>query len=570
MKPSYDLVVRGGTVLDGTGGDPIDADVGVAGGLIQEIGRTLGPGLDEIDAKGCLVTPGFVDIHAHYDGQVTWDSHVAPSSWHGATTVVMGNCGVGFAPCRDRDRDTLVRLMEGVEDIPGTALSEGLPWTWRTFPEFLDAIDARPHDIDFAAMVPHGAVRVFAMGDRAVRREPATNEDIACMVGLVQESLRAGAVGLSTSRTMLHRTADGQPTPMFEAARTELVALADALRREERGVFQMVSDFFELDAEFAMLTEIAERTGRPVSFSLAQNDFKPDQWRELLAHTRAAAERGLPVRAQVFTRPIGLVMGLDATLNPLQGRPSYDAVAGLRRSERALRLREPELRTRILAEEPVRQHPIFRIFGTRFERYFPMQDPPEYEPAADQSVAAIASREARPPLEVVYDLLLADEGRGLLYVPFLNFTDANLDAIREMMVHPDAVFGLGDGGAHVGTICDASATTTTLTHWGRDRPRERLPLPWLVRFLTRRPAEAVGLFDRGLVAPGKKADLAIIDLEHLSAGRPEIRWDLPAGGRRLLQRARGYRATVVTGRITYRDGEPTGALPGALVRLPRN
>ena len=566
MTNPYDLVIRNGTILDGSGGDPIDGDVAVHGGVIRELGRVAGRGAQEIDAKGCFVSPGFVDIHTHYDGQATWDSCLAPSSWHGATTVVMGNCGVGFAPCRPEDRGILVRLMEGVEDIPGAALAEGLPWTWQSFPEFLDALEARAHDVDIAAMVPHGALRVFAMGARGVRREPATVEDITTMASLVRDALRAGAIGLSTSRTVLHRTADGDPTPMLGAARAELVGIADGLGRERTGVFQMVSDFRELDLEVAMLVEIAERTRRPVSFSLVQNDYRPGQWRELLRSTDAAASRGLSLRAQVFTRPIGLVMGLDTSLNPLQGRPSYEAVSKLPRGERWRRLSDAELRARILSEEPERQPPFFAMFGQRWERYFPMDDPPDYEPRPEASVLAIAQRLNKDPLAVVYDALLSADGSGLLYVPFLNFTDGSLDAVREMMVHPRAVFGLADGGAHVGTISDASATTTTMTHWGRDRENGRLPLPWLIRFLTRAPAEAVGLLDRGLIERGKKADLVVFDLDALGAARPQIHWDLPGSGRRFLQRASGYRATVVGGQVTYRDGVATGALPGRLVR----
>jgi N-acyl-D-aspartate/D-glutamate deacylase len=566
MTTPYDLVIRNGTILDGSGCDPKGGDVAVKGGTIRELGRVSGRGAQEIDAKGCFVTPGFVDIHTHYDGQATWDSCLAPSSWHAATTVVMGNCGVGFAPCHAEDRGTLVRLMEGVEDIPGAALADGLPWTWRSFPEFLDALEARPHDIDIAALVPHGALRVFAMGARGVRREAATAEDIACMSGLVTGALRAGAIGLSTSRTVLHRTADGDATPMLGAARAELVGIADGLGRERKGVFQMVSDFRELDLEVAMLVEIAERTGRPVSFSLAQSDHRPGQWRELLRRTESAASRGLLLRAQVFTRPIGLVMGLDTTLNPLQGRPSYEAVSRLPRGERLRRLSDADLRARILSEEPEHQPPFFAMFGQRWERYFPMNDPPDYEPKPEASILAMARRLNHDPLAVVYDILLSDEGRGLLYVPFLNFTDGSLDAVREMMVHPRTVFGLADGGAHVGTISDASATTTTITHWGRDRERGRLPLPWLIRFLTRAPAEAVGLLDRGLVERGKKADLVVFDLDALGAARPQIHWDLPASGRRFLQRATGYRAIVVSGQVTYRDGASTGALPGRLVR----
>lgn len=566
MPSSHDLVVRGGTILDGSGGDPIDGDVAVDAGIIRAVGRVPGRGAEEIDAKGCFVTPGFVDIHTHYDGQATWDSVVAPSSWHGVTTVVMGNCGVGFAPCRERDRDVLVSLMEGVEDIPGSALSEGLPWTWETFPEFLDAVDSRPHDIDIAAMLPHGALRVFVMGERGVRREPASPEDVARMSGAAAEALRAGAIGFSTSRTVLHRTADGDPTPMHGAARSELVGIAAALGREHRGVFQMVSDFRELAEEFAMLVEIASSTSRPVSFSLAQNDYVPEQWRELLRRTEAATALGHRVSAQVLSRPIGLLMGLETTLNPLQGKPSYEALRALPLTERIRRLGEPATRDRILSEEHERQHPFFALFGSRWDRYFPMMEVPTYEPDPETSVRAVADRTGQEPLSVVYDAMLNDGGRGLLYVPFLNFNERNLDVVRTMMTHPNAIYGLADGGAHVGTICDAGATTTTLTHWGRDRREGRLPLEWLVRFLTRRPAEAVGLVDRGLVREGMKADLAIFDLDALGAMRPEIRHDLPAGGRRFLQRARGYRAIIKNGSVTFRDGEATGVLPGRLVR----
>jgi N-acyl-D-aspartate/D-glutamate deacylase len=353
---------------------------------------------------------------------------------------------------------------------------------------------------------------------------------------------------------------------MHGAAHGELVGIAGALLRERRGVFQMVSDFRDLDAEFSMLVDIATTTGRPVSFSLAQNDFVPDQWRELLRRTEEASGRGLAVSAQVLTRPIGLLMGLDTTLNPLQGRPTYDALAALAPSDRLARLRDPAVRDRVLSEAPERQHPFFALFGARWDRYFPMSDPPTYEPSTEASVHSIATRDGVDPLRVVYDVLVGGDGRGLLYVPFLNFTDRNLDVVRRMMLHPNAIFGLADGGAHVGTICDAGATTTTLTQWGRDRAIGRLPLPWLVRFLTRRPAEAVGLFDRRVVAPGMKADLAVFDLDALAASRPEIRRDLPAGGRRFLQRARGYRAIVKSGVTTYRDGDATGKLPGRLVR----
>ena len=566
----YDVVIRNGTILDGSGGEPRTGDVAVSGSAIARVGNVPESGREEVDARGCLVTPGFVDVHTHYDGQLTWESRAAPSTWHGVTTLVMGNCGVGFAPCRPDHRATLIRLMEGVEDIPGAALAEGLPWTWESFPEFLRAVARLPHDVDVAAMVPHAALRVYVMGERGVKREPATEADIREMSRLLEESLTAGALGFSTSRTVLHRTADGDFTPMLGAAAQELLGIGTAFERTGRGVFQMVSDFMEQDGEFGILEELSRRYRRPASFSLVQNDFMPHQWRELLQRLERASLEGLELRAQVLTRPIGLILGFEASLHPFMSHPSYKAVAALPIAERAMKLRDPELRARLFSEEPAEFHPFFALMGRRYDRYFPIGERCNYEPDATESVAALAERSGQNPRDVLLDALLDDGGRGLVYVPFLNFTQGDLATTRQMMLHPRTIFGLGDGGAHVGTICDGSAPTTTLTHWGRDRKDGRLPLPWLVRFLTREPAEAVGFLDRGLVAEGLKADLNVIDFDALSVARPELHWDLPAGGRRFLQRASGYRMTLLSGKITYRDGAPTDALPGVLLASGAN
>jgi len=561
----FDLVIRNGTVIDGSGNDAVHAAVAVRAGRIAMVGVVHERGAEEIDARGMLVTPGFVDIHTHYDGQVTWEERVEPSSAHGVTTVVMGNCGVGFAPCRSQDQATLIRLMEGVEDIPGSALAEGLPWSWESFGEYLDAVDAIRHDIDVATLLPHGAARVFVMGDRGVRREPATERDIDALRRVARDAVAAGALGFSTSRTMLHSTADGDPTPMLGAAERELVAMAKGVREAGGGVFEMVSDFLDAPQELKLIRAVAEQVDA-VSFSLLQSKLAPLLWRELLTATDDALADGLCVRAQVLPRPVGILMGLDATLHPFMTHPTYVRLSELPRAERLERLRQPDIRQALLAESAEHTHPFFRAFGHQYERYFPLGDPPCYEPTDHSSVAASAARQAKAPLEVALDVLLERDGRGLLLFPFANYEDGNLDAVREMMVHPNALFGLGDGGAHVGIISDASATTSSLAYWGRDRPHGRLPIPWLVSFLTHRNAAHVGLHDRGLLRPGMKADLNVIDLDALAVASPRVQQDLPAGGRRFLQDASGYVATIVNGTVIRRNGESTGALPGELLR----
>jgi N-acyl-D-aspartate/D-glutamate deacylase len=571
MTAEHDLVLRGGTIVDGTGAPAYRGDVAIRGERIVQVGAVRGSGAAEIDARDLLVTPGFVDVHTHYDGQATWDERLAPSSWHGVTTAVMGNCGVGFAPCRPGDRDRLVSLMEGVEDIPGVVLTEGLAWDWETFPEYLDALESRAHDIDFAAQVPHGALRVYVMGERGADRAPATPEDIAAMARLAREAVEAGALGFTTSRTLNHRTAEGAPTPTLTAADDELLGIAAALGQAGRGVLQFVTDFKDPQAELALLRRLVETSGRPLSVSLAQAEQAPDSWRNLLAWVEGCAADGLPLRAQVAGRPVGLMLGLDATLNPFVAHPTFAReLAHASREQRAARMRDPAFRERLLGEQPKAEHPFMRAVLSNFDKMFLLGDPPDYEQPPERSIGARARAAGVTPQELAYDLLLEDEGRAMLYFPFLNYAHDDLEPSLAMMRSPATILGLGDGGAHLGTICDASFTTHMLTHWTRDRSRgERLPVEQVIAWHTRDTAAAVGLHDRGVLAPGYKADLNVIDYDALRLGPPEMIHDLPAGGRRLMQRAQGYRYAVVSGRITYRDGEPTGVLPGRLVRGER-
>jgi N-acyl-D-aspartate/D-glutamate deacylase len=566
-----DLVIRGGRVIDGTGAPATSADVGIRDGRIAAVGPAgrLGErGAREIDARGLLVTPGWVDVHTHYDGQVTWDPLLTPSCWHGVTTVVMGNCGVGFAPAEAQQHDWLISLMEGVEDIPGTALAEGIRWEWESFPEYLDAIERAPHALDVAAQVPHGALRAYVMGERgADHRVAPTEDEIAAMGRLAREAIEAGALGFTSSRTRNHRTRDGAPTPSLTAGPDEMLGIARAVGEAGRGVFEIVADFADLEGEFALLRRMVEVSRRPMSISVAQNDLAPDQWRRLLALIGAAADAGLPMKGQVPPRAIGLLLGLQATLNPFSGVPAYQEVAELPLGERVRRLREPERRRRILAQEPPRG---LAFLTGRFDRLFPLGDPPDYEPPAEASVAAQAERHGVAPAELAYDLLLGDDGRALLYRPFLNYTGFDLDVSRQMLLDPHTVPGLGDAGAHCGMICDGSFPTFLLAHWGRDRTRgERLGVEWLVKRQTADTAALVGLGDRGRIAPGLRADLNLIDWKALRLLPPEMAYDLPAGGKRLVQRAHGYRATLVAGVPVVEDGEPTGALPGRLVRGAR-
>ena len=563
--PAHDLVIRGGRILDGTGAPAFGGDVAFRDGRISAIGRVDGNPRRIVDADGALVMPGFVDIHTHYDGQVTWDPRVLPSSWHGVTTAVMGNCGVGFAPVRPEDHERLIELMEGVEDIPGTALHEGIRWDWETFPEYLDAVERRPHDIDIAAQVPHAALRLYVMGERGARREPATEAEIAEMGQLVGEAVEAGALGFTTSRTLNHRTVRGDPTPTLTAAQAELVGIAAAMGRTGSGVFEGISDFADIDSEFAIFRRMVEVSGRPMSISVLENPNNVD-WRALLDRISAAAGEGLPIRGQVAVRGVGSLWGIEANRHPFISLPAYQEIANRDHDERVAALRDPAVKVRILeqARDPQR-HLVWD-----FNRLFELGDPPDYEPAPSTSVGARAAGEGRPGDDLLYDLLLANDGHNLLYHAAVNYSSGDLEPVREMLVHDATLVGLGDGGAHVGVICDASFPTTLLTLWGRDRVRgERLELAWLVRRQTSDNARGVGLLDRGVLAVGMKADVNIVDFDRLRLRPPRIAFDLPAGGKRLLQRAEGYLHTFVGGDEVYTDGEPTGALPGRLVRGPR-
>jgi N-acyl-D-aspartate/D-glutamate deacylase len=564
---AFDLVIRGGTVIDGSGGAPYAADVGVRDGLIAAVAPNLPAGAEEIDATGRIVTPGFVDIHTHYDGQATWDERMQPSSWHGVTTAVMGNCGVGFAPCKPQDHDRLIRLMEGVEDIPFPVLTQGLPWNWESFPEYLDSLSGRSFDIDIAAQLPHAALRVYVMGERGANREPATREDIARMAVIAKGAVEAGALGFSTSRTLNHRTSDGQPTPTLTAGEDELEGIALGLKAAGKGVLQFVSDFQQPAEEFAMFRRLVEKSGRPLSFSLAQSPKGPDSWKILLAALTQANDDGLAMKAQVAGRPVGVLFGLELTLNPFSQHETYKAIAHLPLAERVAQLKDPAVRARLMSEELDPKGPFAGSALRAWDNMFLMGEQPDYEPTAADTIKALAAAQGLWPDEVALDHMLTNGGRGMLYHPFLNYANGSLDPSFAMLGHRDTVPGLSDGGAHVGMICDGSFPTSNITHWTRDRTRgPKLALEQMIRMQTRDTAEAVGLLDRGLIEVGLRADLNVIDYDGLTLHAPGVAYDLPAGGRRLVQRADGYVATVVAGQITYRDGEPTGALPGRLVR----
>src|SRR5262245_9178922 len=565
----HDLVIRNGTVIDGSGGPARVVDVAIDGETITVVGTVADRGRREIDAGGRLVTPGFVDIHTHYDGQVTWDPEVTPSSWHGVTTIVMGNCGVGFAPADPAKRDWLIQLMEGVEDIPGTALVEGMSWNWETFPEYLDELDRLPRVLDVSALVPHGAVRAYVMGDRGGANAEATPDEIEAMAKVVREAIEAGAVGFSTTRTILHRAKDGELAAGTTASADELVGIGRALGDAGAGVFEVASDMFDPDGEFAWMRTVARESGRPVTFGCLQNDIQPEAWRRLIELADESTADGARIVPQVAGRPACVLLGWETTAHPFIFHETWQSIAGLSRDERLARLRDPETRAAMLAEKPQLEG-IAAFLTAAFHKLFPLGDPPDYEPSADQSVKAIAERDGRTPEEVAYDHMLADDGQGLLYLPLLGYAHGDFGALHEMLVHPGTVRGVGDGGAPCGLLCAPWLPTYMLSHGARDRDGgERLGLEEAVAIQTRRTAALYGFDDRGLLAPGHLADVNVIDLDALGIDPPEMVYDLPAGGRRLIQRARGYVATVKRGEVVLEDDKATGARPGRLLRGPQ-
>ena len=572
MPHAYDVVIRGGTVMDGNGGTPFVADVAVKDGKIAAVGPVgstiSGSGTDEIDARGLSVTPGFVDIHTHYDGQAMWDSHLAPSSWHGVTTVVMGNCGVGFAPVRKDTQAKVVALMEGVEDLPGPCLNEGLDWTWETFAEYLTAHERRPHDLDVCAWQPHAPMRVYVMGDRAMALEDANQEDIARMREITAEAVRAGAFGFSTSRTIAHKTLAGEHHPGLKAQENELMGIAMGLKDAGAGFIEMTSDWNTPDpaTEFAMVRRIMTASGRPLVFSLNQRHDRTEAWKDLLALSSQAAADGLPIRCVAPPRPIGALLGLTGSQNPFAGTRTYRSIAHLPLTKRVAAMRDPEIRAKILADDPKEFNTWSLLGRIGYQRMFRFVAPLNYTPAKEDSITAIAAREGRTPEEVAYDMLIDDDGRGFIFTALVNYANYDLEAVKTMYAREHVIPGLSDGGAHVAFISDASFPTFLFSYWGRDVKDGRMSIPDLVRRQTREPARFAGLLDRGVLAPGMKADINVIDFPNLGLERPEMIVDLPAGGRRLMQKARGYVATVKAGQITYRNGVATGALPGGLVR----
>ncbi len=569
----HDIVIRGGTIIDGTGKAAATGDVAIEGGRIAAVGGKQGPGRREIDADGLLVTPGWVDVHTHYDGQAMWDPLLSPSCWHGVTTVMFGNCGVGFAPVKKEHRGALMDLMEGVEEIPNPVLAAGLNWEWESFPQYMDELERRPRAIDIAAQIAHLPLRVYVMGDRAIRREPATPDDIAAMRDLTIEALKCGAFGFTTSRTDSHKTPDGELVPSRDAEDLELIGIGSALGVTRSGAFGMNSDFDDEDYELRWMRKVARDTGRPVWFLLTDRYSDPQRWRRLVKAVHEARAEGLPLMAQMAGRPIGVMMGIGTALNPFTVRPSYKKLESLPIEEQRRRLRDPKVRAEILADVPsdaeIAKLAQFRqVVAKKFDTFFVMGNPPDYEPGPEKSVAAIAKREGRTPEEVAYDYILEDG--QYLYFPVVNYTTGDHEVIREMLNDSACLLGLSDGGAHCTSIIDAGVPTYMLTHWARDRKRgPRLPLEMLIKRQTSETSDFFGLSDRGRLAPGLRADVNVIDFEGLKMNKPELVHDMPANGRRFVQRVEGYEATIVAGTPIYERGEHTGALPGRLVRAGR-
>ena len=579
----HDLVIRNGTIVDGTGEAPFQGDIAIDDGKISAIGRIEAEGRETFDAAGQIVTPGFVDIHTHFDGQITWDPLLTPSCWHGVTTVVMGNCGVGFAPAAPNRHEWLIGLMEGVEDIPGTALSAGMQWNWETFPEYLDYLDTLPKALDVGTQVPHGAVRAYVMGERGAKNEPANPEDIHEMKQLVREGIEAGALGVSTSRTIVHRAIDGVNVPGTFAEEDEMLAFGEALAEAGTGVFELApagvtgDDMNLPDREVAWMRRVSAATGRPITFALVQLDAEPDHWKRMFDLSEEAAAEGADLYPQVTARAPGVLLGLQ-TNHPWVNAPTFQEISGhyklgagdahhLRKTpieEVAAEMRKPEVKAKLMEELGAAAQDIGFI---NMGRVFLLDEPLDYEPAEEDSVAAMAERDGRDPYDLFYDLMLEDDGKRLFFAPTLNYTEFNYEAVRKMLTHPRAALGLDDAGAHCGVICDASMPTFMLTHWARDRSRgEGLDLEFVVKKMTSDTARLYGLNDRGVLRPGMKGDVNVIDLERLQLRAPELAHDLPADGRRLIQKSEGITATIVSGEVVMRDGEDTGARPGKLVR----
>ncbi len=567
----HDLVIRGGRVLDGTGADEVAADIAITDDRITAVGEVTGSATREIDADGLLVTPGFVDMHTHYDAQVTWDPYLTPAGWHGVTTVVMGNCGVGFAPAAPEKRDWLIGLMEGVEDIPGAALADGISWEWETFPEYLDALDARQWIADVGTQMPHGALRAYVMGDRAADGIEANADDIGRMAVLTEEALRAGALGFSTSRTPLHKSVDGELVPGTSADTTELIGIAEAMAAAGHGVFECALHHPEVPASFGWLRQVASITEKPVVFNFNISDLAPDLWREVLGLCEQAHADGLPVHGQIAGRPVGVLQCWDGTVNPFMGRPSYEALAHLDPEARRQRLAQPGVRSAILGERAEGLSAFMTFMTTRWDKMWAFTGDADYEPDPAESIGARAQAVGVSPAELAYDHLCTSEGQGLIYFPFLNYFTEDLDPLWEMHRHPLTRMGLADGGAHCGAICDGGMPTFMLSFWTRDRTRgERLALPHVIHRQTQQTAEFYGMFDRGVLAPGMRADINVIDYDNLSVPAPRMAWDLPTGAPRFVQPANGYRYTIAAGEVTVENDEFTGALPGRLIRGPQH
>ena len=563
----FDLIIKNGSIYDGKGSEPYQADIAISNEKIVEIGEIKGEAKKVIDAEGKIVTPGFVDIHTHYDGQVTWDPYLRPSTYHGVTTVVMGNCGVGFSPCKPDQRDWLIGLMEGVEDIPGTALHEGIDWEWESFPEYLDALEKKPLAIDVGTQIPHGAVRAYVMGERGINHEEASQEEIDTMKEIVQQAIKAGAYGFSTSRTEKHNDVNGNLTPSITAHKNELVEIAKSLGEINKGVLQGISDFYDFESEFDIFKAMSKQSGRPISITVEQQDARPEWWEQLLDGIEDAQSEGINMYGQVPPRATGILMGLTATLNPFRFHPTYMEIADLALEERVEIMSNDEFKEKLINDNAVSINPLVDEIVNSYSKMFKLGEPANYEPDPEMSFESLANSSNMTAQEIAYDAMLEKDGRALIYHPLFNYQTGDLSLVEKMLKHPYTISGLGDAGAHCGAISDASFPTTLVQHWSRDRSRgSKLPLETVIKMQTSETANLLGIKDRGVLEKGYKADINIIDYEGLTLHEPEIINDLPAGGRRLVQKASGYDYTIVSGEVAFIKGEATGALNGRLIR----